>query len=78
MVDLYNIFSATVATNTILDNHQQVIDAIGKCRQLRPTPTYLIPYGLIATGLYAKPFSLTRVNKNSPFKPHFKHPYWSN
>ncbi len=70
-VSLYTVLSATAATHTILNNHQQVIDAVGKCRQLRPTPAYLIPYGLMELA-YSKAFLAQQKNKNSSFKPAFE------
>ncbi len=43
---LYSFLGRTIAVNSFLGKHKEVIDAVKKCRQLRPTPVYSIPYGL--------------------------------
>lgn len=43
---LYNFLDRTISAHLLLGNHQEVVDAITTCRQIRRTPEYAAPYRL--------------------------------
>jgi uncharacterized protein len=48
--ELYFFLDRAAAVNSFIGNHSKTIDALNKCRQIRPSPVYAVPFRLLLLG----------------------------